>query len=90
MTQADPALDGLSDNIADDDVIVLDSDTLLTRFDEVQLSVESLAEIAGGLKHQPHDQARVHEICRYVEQLQLQNEKMYDLLVEMNNFFGSK
>jgi hypothetical protein len=42
------------------------------------------------LDKQPHDQARVEVLIAYAKQLQEQNEKMYDLLVEMNDFFGSR
>jgi hypothetical protein len=66
------------------------ADTLMAKFDVVQAGVEKMGVTAIKLDKQPHDQARVEVLIEYVKQLQEQNESMYDLIVEMSNFFGSR
>ena len=100
MATHDPVLNGLEDNIADDEVAAPvavpaeaaddSADVLMAKFDSVQTGIEQMGMTALKLDKQPHDQARVEVLIAYAKQLQEQNEKMYDLLVEMNDFFGSR
>lgn len=77
-----------ADNIAADKLDA--SDAIVERFDIVRASIEDLALLTDKLDNQPHDQARVNLLIQCTKALQLQNEKIYDLLVEMNDFFGAK
>ncbi len=54
------------------------------------LSVESehTKEMIAQINEQPDDQQRLYAAIRCIDLLQNNQEKMYDLMVEMNNFFG--
>jgi len=66
------------------------SDEYLAKFDTLSDCNHGLAQIVAGFGSQPDDQQRLYAVMNYVVALQKQNEHLYDLLVEMNNYFGSK
>lgn len=72
------------------DTIDNSGEELLKFFDKVGTGVETLATMVASLDKQPHDQARVEALVKYVKEWQAWNEHMYNLLVEMHNFFGGK
>lgn len=78
------------DNIAAHENSRENNDELIKMFDELSSEVGLLAEFPNFLKNQPHDQARIEGLTKYINQSQVVLHKVYELLVEMNNFFGSK
>lgn len=94
----DPVLNGLKDNIADEEVSNIAmmqpakeaDDEYLKRFDSLDQSNTYLRKIVDSLDRQPHDEARVRTLKEIVKVQQKVNEDLYDLLVEMNNFFGGR
>lgn len=65
------------------------ADHYLCHFEKLESSNGVLASCVGELSHQPHDEARVGALIRCLQSQQCVNEQLYDLLVEMNNFFGA-
>lgn len=99
MATKDPIVDNSGDNIDEDlteesvqPVVqtheIDDSDDYLKRFDLVEASMTTVNNVIASLSTQPHDEARVKALVECVRAQQKVNEHLYDLLVEMNNFFG--
>lgn len=66
------------------------SDEYLKIFDEIESKNSNLKLLIDSLPIQPHDQSRLYILLNVVKEQQKLNEKMYDLMVEMNNYFGAK
>jgi len=64
-------------------------DDYLRRFDLVESSMERMSVLAAGVAHQPHDEARIRALTDCVLAQQKINANLYDLLVEMNNYFSA-
>lgn len=83
----------LKDNIGDSTVDAAQdalTDDYLKRFEDIENNNKKLVAIVKGFDSQPDDQQRLYAVMQYVRELQKHNDAMFDLLVEMNNFFGTK
>jgi len=65
-----------------------DSDALVEKFDQVQALLMNQRAVLDGVGSAQGVANKIEALRLYAVQLQRQNETMYDLLVEMNNFFG--
>lgn len=89
-------MDKANDNILQDDLIntreKIDqaADDYMKRFESVDTQCTKLREIALLLKKQPDQDHRLLKALNFIEQQQKWNEDIYELLVEMNNFFAPK
>ncbi len=85
------------DNIADPVVVapavdpVADtSDDYLKRFDVVSAQSAQVSAVIAKFASQPDDQHRLYAAIDCIKAQQRLNEEMFDLLVEMHNFFSAK
>lgn len=80
--------DGASSHGDADDVLT--EEEYMKRFEEVANGQTALSVIIEKFGNREDDQQRLYITMEYVRALHVQNERMYDLLVEMNNFLGAK
>jgi hypothetical protein len=92
----------LNDNIAHSEINVTpqpikhsepteqDAEDYMKRFESVDNQCTKLHEITILLKRQPDQDHRVRIMMNFIEAQQKLNTELYDLLVEMNNFFAPK
>ncbi len=66
-----------------------EQDDYLVRFERVDLANNKLNMLLENVKHQPHDEARIQLLLKCIAAQSSVNSEMYDLLVEMNNYFGA-
>jgi len=89
------------DNIADpvhdpvvapavDPVAVDTSDDYLKRFDVVSAQSAQVSAVIAKFASQPDDQHRLYAAIDCIKAQQHLNEEIFDLLVEMHNFFSAK
>lgn len=79
-------VDSTQDNIAEVDA----ADEYMDRFELVIEKNEELSTTVDTFKDLPNDQKRLYAAMDYIRALQDQNNRIVDLLVEMNNYFGNK
>jgi len=85
----------MSDNIKHEDSpnvevtrVDEDVDSYMDRFSTIESIMEVLKKQSAALRHKPHDEARVRALIEISTQQTILNEQLFDLMVEMNNFFG--
>ena len=67
-----------------------DVDEYVGRFEVLEkLNAEGNA-VLRSIDNQPNDQQRLYTAINYIKVQQKHNEELYELLVDMNNYFGSK
>mgnify|MGYP001559261421 FL=1 len=67
-----------------------DYDSYMKKFEDVEKGNIDLTEIMTRLTGKQTSENKINVLACYVRNLQKQNDRLYDLLVEMNNYFGSK
>ncbi len=85
----------LSDNIADDDqgtTMVEDAatDEYMRKFEQVETRIQTSAKQLVSLHGHPTRDARLAALIGWAETQQKTVEDIYDLLVEMNNYWAKK
>lgn len=66
------------------------ADEYVKRFEFVEAGNTRLKNIIASFAVQPDQDRRLFAVMHYIAELQKVNDNMYDLLVEMNNFFAPK
>lgn len=79
------------DNIADDAKIPAQEtdDEYMKKFDVVRKQLDENGTIISQLYVQPDQDHRIAVMREFLQGQQAYNEQVYDLLVEMSNFFSS-
>ena len=85
-----PAVPVAAEASNDDDAPEVDLDAYMQRFDEVSVLNDELQGLANDIVVTEMTQKKVLIMVRYIERLQEQQLKMFALLCDMNNLFGSK
>ena len=65
-------------------------DEYMTKFEDVDTSNKNIAFCIDRIHTRPDDQQRLYAAIDCIKMMQKQQEATFDLLVEMNNLFGSK
>lgn len=82
---------GVSTATADTAIPTVDpADEYMQRFDDVRDQIDRLDKVAKSIDHQPDQDHRLAVVMDYIRGQQTLINDMYDLLVEMNNFFAPK
>jgi hypothetical protein len=83
-----------TDNIADEPIVpsVDDSatDEYMRKFELVEARIQACSRQMDVLRAQPNRDARVVALVNWTEHQQKAIEDIYDLLVEMNNYWAKK
>lgn len=67
-----------------------DADEYMARFDAVENQNCLLKKLVNAIPQLPNQNARNAQIAQICQEQQKLNDQMFDLLVEMNNFFSPK
>lgn len=62
----------------------------MQKFAEVETKLKHMDDIVNKFAKQEHDQARLYVVMDYLKELHPLHGSLYDLMVEMNNFFAPK
>lgn len=65
-------------------------DNYLKKFDAIENYNKQISLLVNTIDNQSDDQQRLYIAIRCIKSLINQNDKLLDLLIEMNNTFGSK
>lgn len=65
-------------------------DEYMKKFDAVDAQNVRIEQIITGFNKQQYDQNKLYAAMDCIKELQKQNGLMYELIVEMNNYLGSR